>query len=358
MRDTDQFEFGIINLAIRFICAGIFILIADFASATCLGLGASERLELRCLIQATEGRAIDARVAQLLDTRLKNIGINEGLGIERSINGNGPTLSLSIYPILRFEPNINGGNPRKTLQVGDLVFNSEPENLQTSGAVLGLGVSGRGRYAYGSQQFIDYSLRTSLQTSPWATDKIRSSQLRICNSSKLHGAFYLDVCGALSEENKTLSQSRSEELTVGMLHIGNLLAGEPYEFGVEVQNLIQSSNEQKRVQFKWGQYTKFGVVNFKTIFGEPSDTFHSLDFSYDIQIGSVIAGKRVQLSLSTAGYSGSQYFGVERKDRTTRILSEIPVGRGAKVQFGFSQNDSSIDYFSSYEPILEFKTVF
>ena len=156
MRDTDQFEFGIINLAIRFICAGIFILIADFASATCLGLGASERLELRCLIQATEGRAIDARVAQLLDTRLKNIGINEGLGIERSINGNGPTLSLSIYPILRFEPNINGGNPRKTLQVGDLVFNSEPENFKQA-AILSW-YFGRGRYVFGPQQFIDYSL--------------------------------------------------------------------------------------------------------------------------------------------------------------------------------------------------------
>ena len=344
-------------MAFRFIFAGIFILIANFATASCLGLGASERLELRCLIQATEGHAIDARVANLLDTRLKKIGLNEGLGIERSINENVPKLSLSIYPILRFEPNINGGNPHKTLQVGDLVFNSET-NLQTSGAVLGLGVSGRGRYAYGSQQFIDYSLRTSLQTSPQTMDQIRSSQLSICNSSKLYGAFYLDVCGGVSEENKTLSQSRSEEFTVGMLHVGNLPAGNPFEFGVEVQNTIQSSNEQKRIQFKWGQYTKFGVINFKTMFGEPSDTFHSLDFSYDIQIGSVIAGKRVKLSLSTARYSGSQYFGVERKDRTTRILSEIPVGRGANVQVGFSQNDSSIDYFSSYEPVLEFKTIF
>ena len=345
-------------MAFRFIFAGIFIVIANFASASCLGLGASERLELRCLIQATEGRAIDAGVAKLLDTRLKKIGITQGLGIERSINGDGPKLSLSMYPILRFETNINGGNPNKTLQVGDLVLNGEPENYQVSGAVLGLGILGRGRYVYGPQQFIDYSLRTSLQTSTRTTDQIRSSQLRICNSSKLHGAFYLDVCGALSEENKTLSQSRSNEFKVGMLHVGNLPAGEPYEFGVELQNSIQSRNEQKRIQFKWGQYTKFGVVNFKTMFGEPSDTFHSLDFSYDIQIGSVIAGKRVQLSLSTARYSGSRYFGVERKDHTTRILTEIPVGRGAKVQFGLSQNDSSIDYFSSYEPILEFKTIF
>ena len=171
-------------------------------------------MELRCLIQATEGRAIDAGVAKLLDTRLKKIGITEGLGIERSINGDGPKLSLSMYPILRFETNINGGNPNKTLQVGDLVLNGEPENYQVSGAVLGLGILGRGRYVYGPQQFIDYSLRTSLQTSTRTTDQIRSSQLRICNSSKLHGAFYLDVCGALSEENKTLSQSRSEELTV------------------------------------------------------------------------------------------------------------------------------------------------
>ena len=99
---------------------GLSFLLPETASASCYIDGASGRLSNYCALDKIQGARVDARTAQLIDYKLKLEGSTRGLGFPARFKPN--STSNSLYPILSYSDNINGGNSPEPLVIGSLTF--------------------------------------------------------------------------------------------------------------------------------------------------------------------------------------------------------------------------------------------
>ena len=107
---------------LKMVAFGLSYLLPSFASAACYIDGASGRLANHCALDKIQGARVDLRSLKLIDYKLKLDGKTIGLGFPSRMEKN--SLTKSLYPILLYSENINGGNSPEPLVLGKFFVNN------------------------------------------------------------------------------------------------------------------------------------------------------------------------------------------------------------------------------------------
>ena len=105
--------------------------LATPAVGACYMDGVQNRLANLCALDKIQGAKVDLRSLQLIDYRLKFEGSINGLGLPTQLAAN--TMSKSLYPILSYSDNINGGNSPEPLLIGNLTFEGDEALVRKEG---------------------------------------------------------------------------------------------------------------------------------------------------------------------------------------------------------------------------------
>ena len=326
---------------------------APIASASCIGVGGDERLQNYCLLSAIDRIAIDYRTAAMIDSRLRRAGSSTGLGVPRSIPFDSSSVSFSVRPMLRYEGNINGGNPAKPLVIGNLTFNGDESLYKTSGAVVGLGASLNGRAIYGEGRYINYSLDSSYALSPSDDDRIATTSANVCSINHIAKSWYIDVCANQSRIYKTISDSSSSNLKFIASHILSSATKEHSQVKFGFNRLFADNYTQNQLILGIDTLHPGGLfTGVEATFGEavPEQLVTRMSLAGIARLQ--VAGKPLTLNASFSNATGGLLFGVDRNAKSASVGASYPVWRNFNVTMGYTKTDSTIDYFDLASPIL------
>ena len=343
----------LVTLRTTFLALAFALFHASTVSASCLGLGGDERLQNYCLLSAIDGKAIDYRTAAMIDSRLRRAGSSTGLGVPRSVPFDSSSVSFSVRPVLRYEGNINGGNPAKPLVIGNLTFNGDEALYKTSGAVVGLGASLNGRAIYGEGRYINYSLDSSYALSPSDDDRIATTSANVCSINHIAKSWYIDVCANQSRIYKTISDSSSSNLKFIASHILSSATKEHSQVKFGFNRLFADNYTQNQLILGIDTLHPSGLfTGVEATFGEavPEQLVTRMSLAGIARLQ--VAGKPLTLNASFSNATGGLLFGVDRDAKSASVSASYPIWRNFNVTMGYTKTDSTIDYFDLASPIL------
>jgi len=340
----------------------IIIFYMNSVNANCLGFGAGERLENFCLLNAINGKTLDHDSAKIIDVRLRRVGRSTGLGIyiPQTKNMGNSFFSSSLKPLIRYEDNINGGNPAKPLIIGNLSFQGDEKLHKTSGFVGGLSANLNGRTIYAQRRYLDYNLSTSYALSPASSDRIAITNLRACSINHIKKLWFLDACFSQSQTNKQISNNISRGLELTTSHIFTA-TGQKYnhiKFGIN--RLFTEDYEQNQLTLSINSLYQNNIfTGLEMALGEAVPNELSTKASLSGIVNLYLAGKPLSLSGSLRNETGGLVYGLDHDAQTVSINVSYPIRNNITVNFGYSKTNSDIDYFDRATPFfgLQFSAV-
>ena len=145
----------------------------------------SERLELYFLSE----RLLSKKVLTFNDAIQFNIK-SRSLGFEGITNNKKIDYTVkvnrSVYPIIAYSDNINGGNLNKNIQVGNYTFIGDENNKAKSGIIIGGGALLGIKKLYDRGRYIDVNLSASIAAAPahdWL--KVRNGYITACSKNHI-----------------------------------------------------------------------------------------------------------------------------------------------------------------------------
>ncbi|MDZ7906018.1 MAG: hypothetical protein U5N55_09800 [Cypionkella sp.] len=292
--------------------------------------GASPRLQL---FAAPQG-AIEIGQMQ------RALGLSGGQGVIFARAG--------LAPVLRYDPNINGGTPGETIKIGGLIFTLSEDSRAKAGLIAGLSPSARMKFSFGRGHVLEASASAAALRALSHDLTTRSHNASLCNANFLGRATWLDICARQSATLRDLGTSRSTSRSLGLAH---QFAGAGGVFEITA----------KRSQTRHVDYSKMST-DLGITYAAPRLGTLRLDW---VQ-GERIAGKHTQLqgaslSLSRkmfqrptmvfASYTrdgGASFFGAPREDTAYSFGVSRAIGRKMRVTLSWRRSQSTLENYSGH----------
>jgi hypothetical protein len=260
---------------------------------------------------------------------------------------------VSIAPVLRYDANINGGQPRSSFDVGGIVFQVAPSDVAQQGVLAGASLSLDGLSEFGSNFGIKYQLNLQALTDLKARHGVQQSAVSVCGMTFLSDSNLVSFCASNSEERKDLSRSslssfearseiRNRLMTYGREHPDwetsvALALGRDSVDG-RWRNKVSSSFG---LHGTGGRNAQFAVSFFEPISGALSDRYRvsaSLEDSKYFLSG---------LNFTYTHAAGGSFFGLDRYESTIRVGVNIRASKNFTASIGYTQKDSSVDFYDA-----------
>ncbi|WP_147298877.1 hypothetical protein [Rhodosalinus sediminis] len=324
-------------------------LLSGTGASGCPEPSTDERLNLFCFAERYDGEVVTAAEATRYDYQLKRSGYERGLGLPARVN----QFSFQPYvaPILRYDTDINGGNPDKPLQLGSLTFVGDPKLVRQEGVVVGAGIGAYGRYLVGEGRYVDYGLGASYAHSPEHDIGIERRFASVCSKNHVGNWWYLDGCMRSSFVKKNLTEETRNSISLSTAKLFTSSEDVHHEVSVGGTRVYDEDYQQNQLS-----------VGFETIYSNGWYSAVDATIGEDVD-GEIAVQNAVSASLSlpvfersltiTASYSeadGAKLFGIERADYTTSLSVVYSVYRNIDVVAGYTETDSSINYFDEAAP--------
>ena len=344
-----------LNLIFCLLTASLIFLLVNpqKAIASCVEIGGDERLQNLCLLNKINGKIIDQQTAYFIDRRLKKTGIREGLRLpDGGVDLNfAPVFSFSPY--FQYDPNINGGNPRRSLQVGNLTFQRNKSYDMQDGLVGGLNAKASFYRPYAEGKYFQYFGSEKRSRGLSVSDRIAESFHNFCSFNKFSQTFYLDLCASSSKTEKTLTSKTDEKIRTNASFIFEPSGTSQLHLKFGSYNLIKTDFQQPGIEIG------FDVIkNGKSFYGvalnmnDKIDGYLTTRHSLEVKTGFFMLGRAIRFSASLKEANGSHLLGVARKTSTKSLNLQFPYREGVLVSVGYEQVDAKIDYFTSVSPML------
>ena len=219
------------------------ISLGSFASANCLIFNENERLSNFCLLESVAGKIVDKNTAMIVKEKLNSEGYFGGL--KKS------DWFTSFYPNIDYSENINGGNPDKPLILGDLEFVGDPELIKQEGVITTLNMRANNRSTFDAGRYLQTNLHGSYSYSPKHKNGFSSTSLETCFIDKITSKNSIDICASSSRQNKEISKTRNNTLSV---YLGNLSFNENIGFSegkLGIMHLTSDGYSQNQFTLSW-----------------------------------------------------------------------------------------------------------
>jgi hypothetical protein len=169
-------------------------------AADCAQEFASERLQLRCLTTLLQEGRLRSDYVLRADSILALQGYERRFGLVSAPSD--PIVGFSLFPILQYSSDVNGGNLPGELALGNFVFLPDPELERKSGLIVGAGVGSEIRFLLGEGRYVDIDLTATYGYSPEHSLDVSSFIGGICSKNHLVNWWYLDFCAASVQVSK------------------------------------------------------------------------------------------------------------------------------------------------------------
>ena len=339
---------------IGFFAITLVLLSSTLATASCLGLGADERLENHCLVNNLNGATINKTDLLSIDHRLRREGYKDGLGVQGTKPVDNFSSSFSVTPIFMYEENINGGNSRQPLVVGSLRLIGDENFYKQSGVVVGLNAGLGGRYIYGQGRYLNYNLGTGYAQSFESGIGIVNHNASLCSINHIAKRWNIDACADQARNHKKLLDVTSSNLKLILSHTFSNLRKQHKQLKFGINRYLADNYNQNQIQFGFNTTHPQGVfTGLDTTFGEAVNEQLATRFFVAGTVGLYFARKPLKFTASYRRSSGGLLLGFDRDSNTASISATYPVWRNFTATLGYSNTDSNIDYFDASGPSLD-----
>ena len=328
---------------------GLSFLLPSTASAACYVDGASGRLANYCALDKIKGARVDVRTAQIIDYKLKLEGSTRGLGFPSLVKPH--SVSKSLYPILSYSDNINGGNSPEPLVLDNLTFDGDETLYRKEGIVAGFGAGLSGRYIHAEGKYLTYGVNASYARSPKYGLGIATTSANFSSTNHIKNWWFLDVHANTSRVRKDITDETNSNIS--------LVSSKVYESGENtyseasfgVNRYFAESYNQNQLLLGYKTIHANGVysaLNFT--FGESVENQLAMKFALSGQLTTQVAKKPLKLSASYSQADGGMLLGVARDETTVALSASYPVWKNLIASVGYRRTNSSIDYFDVSTP--------
>ena len=322
--------------------------------ASCVGLGADERLENYCLVSALNGATVTKTDLLSIDHRLRREGYKDGLGVQGATPVDNLSTSFSLIPIFRYEDNINGGNSPQPLVVGSLRFIGDENFHKQSGVLVGLNAGLGGRYIYDQGRYLNYNLGTGYAQSFESGIGVVNHNASVCSVNHIAKRWYVDACADQVRERKELMNATNSNVKLIGSHIFSSPTQQHKQVKFGINRYLTDAYQQNQFQFSIKTTHPQGMVTgIDTTFGEAVSEQLATQFSVAGNVGFYFAKKPIRIFATYHRSTGGLLLGFDRNSNTTSISVSYPVWRNFITTLGYSKTDSNIDYFDVSGPSLD-----
>jgi hypothetical protein len=317
----------------------------------CTSSVGDERSKVHCTLLALAGTISSTEALSSINYSLNKIAFSDTLGNKSS---GFSELRTNTYPIFAYEHNVNGGNPRKNLEVGPLIFNSNSEYYRYDALTFGIGFNANYRYVLVDGFYGSLKIGANLQTPLSNSDKITNNSVEACISKQIKGWNFLDVCLDQSTAKKTLSDSKQKQVFAGFTNYfstkGDQTSSVKLGLGRELNNEEYTNAKLSfdRID-SLGEGTRYDLGLKKSKF---NDGLFGRSIGYSIE--KRIKSKAVRLNISRSYDSLSPLLGVDRDEWTNSLSIAMPIGKRLYLSIGAKYINSSIDYFDDQQYLFSF----
>ena len=330
---------------------GLSFLLSETASASCYIDGASGRLSNYCALDKIQGARVDARTAQLIDYKLKLEGSTRGLGFPARFKPN--STSNSLYPILSYSDNINGGNSPEPLVIGSLTFDGDEALYRKEGVVAGFGAGFGGRYIHAEGKYITYGVNASYAHSPKYGLGIATTSANVSSINHIKNWWFLDANINTSRVRKDITDEANSNISLISSKVYASSENTYSEASIGVNRYFAESYNQNQLLLGYKTIHANGVYSALNLtFGESVENQLATKFALSGQLTTQVAKKPLKISASYSQADGGMLLGVERSDKTYSITATYPLWRSITANVGYSVANSTIDYFDVSTPIF------
>ena len=326
---------------------------------SCQNNGDDPLLELYCIVENLDGAIVSANTANYADHKLKSLGFSKGLNLGLPTKDTPYNTRLSWQPILKYESNINGGNPQRDLVVGNYVFRGDETRVRQSGLLAGIGVNYIGSYFYGPGRYINLKLKKEYKHNFQHQLSMDNYALSACSMNNVYNWWSLDFCFDENKNKKKFATNSSKNLSMSGSKIVTLPNSSHVKFGAGIERYVDPNIRQNRIFVEFNAILpEESFAALKVTTGRSVPTKLSLAHEFAISFSHALHGKPLMLRLSQAKYEGGKFFGLDWAETSNNISVEYPLTPTLVATLGFHKKTSSIAYFEEEAPIfgLYYKT--
>lgn len=321
------------------------------ANASCYVDGASTRLGNYCALDKINGTRVDVRTAQMIDYKLKLEGSTNGLGLPKRLAAK--TTRKSIYPILSYSDNLNGGNSPEPLVLGNLTFEGNEELVRKEGVIAGFGAGVSGRYIHTEGKYLSYGIRASYAHSPKYGLGVATTSANLSSINHIKNWWYLDVHANTSRVHKDITDETSSNLSIVTSKVFEPVDSVYSEASFGVNRYFAESYNQNQLQLGYKTIHANGVYSALNLtVGDAVENQLATKQALSAQIVAQLANKPLKLSASYSQADGGMLLGVERDETTMSVSASYPIWKKLTANVGYRKTDSTIDYFDVSTPIF------
>ena len=305
----------------------------------------NERLTNHCLIQSVQGKLVDEQTMQVVVSRLKREGYFGGL--EK------PSFQGTVFPDVYYSENINGGNPKKKLVLGNLELEGDPNLIAQEGLVLGVNASAAGRKTIGIGSYLDGSAIISYGFSPEYDLSIKSENLSLCSKNRFKDKVYADLCLSVSELRKDITTDSTQSIKASVSKLNLVDFGAFNEGRLSILRLDTDDYSQNQLEASIEAIHRENVAtSFRLKLGQGLTDQLAMKYGFGISTTTILTGRKYTFGLTHEYSDGGKLFGVNRSDRSTNISLSTTLNASTTISIGYWDRDSSINYFDQRYPTL------
>jgi hypothetical protein len=328
-----------------------FYLLTIPANASCYTQDGSTRLGNYCALAKIQGARIDVPTAQIIDYKLKIEGSINGLGLPTRLATN--TTSKSIYPILSYSDNINGGNSPEPLVLGNLTFEGDEELVLKEGVLTGFGAGVSGRYIHAEGKYFTYGVNASYAHSPKYGLGIATTSANLSSINHIKNWWYLDIHANTSRVRKDITDETNSNLSIVTSKVFEPVDSVYSEASFGINRYFAESYNQNQLQLGYKTIHANGVYSALSLtFGDAVENQLATKYALSAQIVTQAANKPLKLSASYSQADGGMLLGVKRDETTMSVSASYPIWKNLTANVGYRKTDSTIDYFDVSTPIF------
>ena len=307
-----------------------------------------DRLLVYSYIKKLEGKVVPEQTANKLIRSFASIGFSPKTMLGK------PKQNLIVFPFINYSSNLNGGNPKGALQLGNATYTSNSLLEKRSGLLAGLGTNASLRSYTGYGKYIDTQGSLAISKSLESDDHILFTLVNACSKNHLKNWWFIDVCAHTQNEKKEISTFEDQTVNLSFAKIFDDDVGSFHLIRGGIsrnsENNIDQNQQFLALQSIWpnGYSTSIQLT-----LGE--DVPNQLALKNKIDAGVRLSQFKIDnlsLNLSYELKDGGVLLGFPRDDKQSAISLAFSLNENIGISVGYSNVDSSIDYYDQSSPFI------
>ena len=328
------------------------VALADFACEK----ASSERMRNYCFRDTLLNKRSLSIPPHQIDYSLKTEGFDEGLGYPGQVRST--QINTKVSPTLEFSSNLNGGNPNKPLQLGNVKFYGEDNLMAKQGNLAGLNFNIYGRTIVGYGRIFDFSAMGFQKFSLTSSDIVNGFGANACSKNYMGKNRYLDVCLSEQVENKTLQRSQKTEAIIKIEQFKSFNQIH-YKYGLTLSNQSFTNYDHNKLSANFESFSKssntYGM-NF-SLGAKVKNTLYDAQ-SVEVYTIQQVAKKPLTIRAEFTASRNGKILGFDYFTNTRKFSLSYPIFDHIITNVGIERIESNIDYFSSVSPFMSFNFQF